>query len=74
MVTNQSEFGEVGDTSKATGAKLCRREWELKSMSCATHIAFEVRSLLRVEKILAGVPAFLTGLCLERLNRALGPS
>lgn len=37
-----TEFEEARDTSKAAGAKLCRREWELKSAWFATHIAFEV--------------------------------
>lgn len=41
-VAIQSEFEEAKDTSKAAGAKLCRREWELKSAWFATHIAFEV--------------------------------
>lgn len=44
----QTEFEEARGTSEAAGAKLCRREWELKSAWFATHIAFEVRSLPRV--------------------------
>lgn len=44
----QTEFEEARDTSEAAGAKLCRREWELRSAWFATHAAFEVRSLPRV--------------------------
>lgn len=42
----------------------------LKSAWFATHVAFEVRSLPRVagEKILASVPAFITGLFLDTLS------
>ena len=42
VVEIQSEFEEARDTSKAAGAKLCRREWELQFAWFATHIAFEV--------------------------------
>lgn len=66
----QTEFEEARDTSEAAGVKLCRREWEFKSAWFATHVAFEVRSLPRVagEKILASVPAFITGLFLDTLS------
>lgn len=56
---------------------LGRQERGLKSAWLAMHVAFEVWFLLSFRKgegVMASVPAFITGLCFDRLNRALDPS
>lgn len=62
---------------KAFGVNLGRQERGLESAWLARHIAFEVWFLLSFrqrEGVMASVPAFITGLCCDRLNRALDPS